>query len=61
MLAHGRRDRYAFCDHESDGVDGDGDGAWTEARDRLLQGRRGIVFAADARHGGREVEVDSGT
>jgi hypothetical protein len=55
MLAHGRRDGNTFGDHESYGVDRDGNGASGQARSRFVQSRSRIVFASNARHGGGDV------
>jgi hypothetical protein len=60
VLAHGRCDGNAFCDDEGYWVYSHGDGSRVQARSRLMscrlmKSRRGIFFAADARHGGEEV------
>jgi hypothetical protein len=55
MLAHGRRDGYAFRDHESDRVDSDGDGTGSQACTCLVQGGSSIVVTTGARHDGKGV------
>jgi hypothetical protein len=45
MLAHSRRDGYAFCDHESYRVDSYGDGAGVGTGNGILERVRGSLLA----------------
>lgn len=50
MLPHGRRDCDTFCDYQRYRVDCDSNGAWVQARGRILVYGCGIEVVLMARH-----------